>query len=508
MRQATATAPRRPEPGASATRPEPEPWTRPALGPRDRAFTLAGVLISLLLAGIDHTIVATAGPAIQEDLRIRASLYAWLTTAYLVTSTVMLPVYGKLSDLYGRKPILLIGVSLFLLGSLLAGLSPSTGMLIGARAVQGLGAASLFTSALAVIADLYPPHLRGRYMGLLSGTMGVSSVVGPLVGGVITDTLGWHWAFFVNLPIGAVAIWLIATRMPRLGGRPRTARVDVAGAVALVVAVVPLLVLVSLLGGEGGGGATGGAGLAGALGALGLAGTVAFVAIERRAADPILDLRLFRNRVIGVATAAQFAQGVVFLFSMVFLPLFLVNVVGVSATGAGVALLPLMAGMVTGSIGAGQLVSRYGGGRRLLLGSLGVLALAFSLLGFVLSPDSSHVSVALMMVLVGLGFGPSLPLYTLAVQNTADSRDIGVVTAASTFARSMGQVLGVTAFGAVFAYALGPARADAAVSMALVPDATLTEALQWLYRIGLAFIAITFALTLRIPASATDGRGE
>src|SRR5690606_15487575 len=184
-------------------------WTPPPLSRRDRFMSMAATLIALSLAGLDQTIVATAGPAIQRDLAIPAALYAWITTAYLVASTVMLPIYGKLSDVLGRKPVLIGGVSLFLLGSLLAGLAPNTLALIAARVVQGLGAASLFTTTLAVIADLYPPQVRGRYMGLIGAVMGITSVIGPLVGGIITDLFGWHWVFFVNLPLGALALAFI-----------------------------------------------------------------------------------------------------------------------------------------------------------------------------------------------------------------------------------------------------------------------------------------------------------
>src|SRR5690606_34947372 len=288
-----------------------------------------------MLAGLDQTIVATAGPAIQQDLQVPAGLYAWITTAYLIGATVMLPVWGKLSDIFGRKPILVVGVVLFLLGSVLAGLSPGTMVLIAARGVQGLGAASLFTTTMAVIADLYPPAVRGKYMGLMGAVMGISSVIGPLVGGILTDTLGWHWVFFVNLPIGGLALWFILSKMPRLPGRGRTAPIDIAGAVWLVVAVVPLLVALSIAGSGEEAGATWW------LVAVGVVGAVLFLRTERRAADPILDLRLFRDRVIGRSTATVFVLGAAFLFSMIFLPLYLVNVVGVSATSAGLALLPL-----------------------------------------------------------------------------------------------------------------------------------------------------------------------
>jgi EmrB/QacA subfamily drug resistance transporter len=446
----------------TASRPAepPEPPSRPrivtaeSLSVRDRRITLAGVMIALLLAGLDQTIVATAGPAIQRDLRIAPALYAWLTTAYLVAATVMLPIYGKLSDRFGRKPILLAGVSIFLTGSLLCGIAPDARILIAARGVQGLGAAALFTTTYAVIADLFPPAARGRYMGLVSAVMGLASVIGPLAGGIITDTFGWHWVFFINLPIGAVALWFIITTMPRLGVHSeRRLPVDVAGALLLVAGLVPFMIALSL--GRGDADASEGYPWSSwqiitmlAVAAVGLA---AFIARERRAPDPILHLELFRNRVVTFGTAAMFVIGGAFLFGIIFLPLFLVNVVGVSATDAGLAMMPLTLGIVVSSVAAGQLVSRVGHAKLLMLSSLVLLAGAFSLLGFTLTPDATQRSVSWLMLLIGLGTGPTLPLYTLVMQAASHPREIGVVTATATFSRLLGQVLGLAFFGTVFA---------------------------------------------------------
>ena len=422
----------------------------------DRTLTMAGVLISLMLAALDQTIVSTAGPAIQRDLRIEPALYAWITTAYLVASTVTLPIYGKLSDRLGRKPVLLAGVGLFLSGSFLCGAAPGALLLICFRAIQGLGAAALFTTTFAVIADLFPPAVRGRYMGLVSGVMGIASVVGPLAGGFLTDALSWRWVFYVNLPVGAVALWFIIARMPSFGSSPsaREKPIDIAGAAWLIAGLVPLLVALSLGRAPGAGGNGGFAWTSWQIIAMlgtSAASLTAFVITERRALDPILHFELFRDRVIGLGSAAVFVLGAGFLFGVIFLPLYLVNVVGISATRAGLTMMPLTLGIVVGSVVAGQLVSHLGRYRMLLVASLLLMLVSFGLMGFTLSPDGSAGDVTLKMLLIGLGTGPTLPLYTLAMQNAARHGEVGVVTGAATFSRSLGQVIGLALFGTLFA---------------------------------------------------------
>jgi EmrB/QacA subfamily drug resistance transporter len=491
-----------------------------------KVATMVGSLLGLLLAALDQTIVATAGPKIQHELGIDPALYIWITTAYLVASTVLVPVWGKLSDLYGRKPILLVGMSIFLLGSALCGFAQTTLQLILFRAIQGMGSGSLFTNAFAVIADLFEPQERGKYQGIFGGVFALSSVVGPLAGGFITDHLTWNWVFFVNLPIGAVALGFVVARMPMLR-RPVEGKItiDIAGVLALVVATVPLLLALSL-------GQTASAhqqcdsgwlwtspqilGLF----ATSLVGAIAFVLIERRAADPILDLRLIRNKPFAIGNLGAFTVGLSFLGAIVFLPLFMVNVVGLSATNSGLTTVPLTMGIVAANITSGQIVSRIGKYKPLLIGAIIMMIVAFLIMGFTLAPDDGQASVSFKMILVGLGLGPTIPLFVLAIQTSVEPRQIGVATSTATFSRSMGATIGAAILGTVFATTLAagmpkfrPAPADAPAAhmeKCAVPAAgghappavkqAFTDAIEAIYRWCAVIAVAGLLVTAFLPA--------
>lgn len=416
------------------------------------------MLLAMFLAALDQTVVATAGPEMQKALHIDASLYTWITTAYLVSSTVLVPVYGKLSDVFGRKRIVLFGVVVFLIASALCGLSQSTGQLIAFRALQGVGSASLFTSAFAVVADLFPPAERGKYSGLFGAVFAVSSLVGPLLGGFITDRFGWHWVFFINLPIGAVALTFIVLRMPAL--KPRLEvhpTIDVIGAVLLALAVVPFLIALTL--GKP-------AVREGELGylwtdwhvlslfAVATVALGAFITWELRVKEPLVDLRLFKNKSVAVGSATVFLLGGAFLTPMVFFPLFMVNVVGVTATASGLTISPLVLGVVAGNVLSGQLVSRIGKYKPLMLGSLVLLIAGFAMMALTLTSSSTQSEVTVKMVLLGLGLGPSIPLYTIAIQNAVPPQQLGVTTSMVTFFRQMGSTVGIAIVGSLFATTL------------------------------------------------------
>ena len=438
---------------------------------RDKALTLTGIMLALFLGALDQTIVSTALPKIVEDLG-GLQRYAWVATIYLLSSTIMVPVYGKLADVFAKRSIVLVAVGLFLMGSFLCGIAGELALLnavtdgmnqlIMFRAVQGLGAAGLFSLAFIVIADLFPPAERGKYQGIIGGVWGIASVLGPLIGGFFTDfggdiipgVEGWRWVFYVNLPVGVVALWFLIQRMPALEPKEKGS-VDIGGALLMFLAFVPLILALQLDKVR----YPWGSSLIVGLLVLALVGLGSFIWRALTSANPLLDLSLFRDAIFRNANLALFFLGGGFIALLIFLPLYMVNVVGVSATRAGISLIPLSMGIVFGATVAGQLVSRIGRYKGLMIFGVCVISAGIFLLSR-MDLTTSYNSITFYMVICGLGMGPSFPLYTLAIQNNVPRNKIGQATSAGQFFRQMGGVIAGAILGAVLASGLGAGLAN------------------------------------------------
>ena len=439
-----------------------------------RRITVIALVIVLLLGALDQTIVSTAMPRIVAQLQ-GLSLYAWVTTVYLLSSTVMVPIWGKLGDLYGRKIILVWGVSIFILGSALCGLSGQFGslpllgggmtQLIAFRGLQGIGGGALFTSAFAVIADLYPPRERGKMSGYFGAVFGLASVVGPLIGGFLTQhgtthlggvtIAGWRWVFYVNLPLSALALFMIIAKTPSLRAG-RGGKIDVLGALLVVAAFVPLLLALSW----GGHQYAWASPTILALLATTLVSLLLFVFVELRTPEPLLPLDLFRNKVFSVGNGASFVISMAFFGAITFVPLYLQLGIGVSATTSGMALLPMMAGLILSSTVSGRLVTRIGRYKPMMLFGA-VMMLAGVLLMTRLTAQTTALGVSWRVFVLGLGLGPSQGLFALAVQNAVPLTRLGVATSSSQFFRQIGSTVGVAVFGAVMTQALSAEVAKA-----------------------------------------------
>jgi EmrB/QacA subfamily drug resistance transporter len=420
---------------------------------REIMVVLGGLSLGMLLAALDQTIVATALPTIVGDLGGLNHL-SWVVTAYLVASTVTTPLYGKISDLFGRKRVFQFAIVVFLAGSALAGLSQNMTELIGFRFVQGLGAGGLITLAMTIIGDVVPPRQRGRYQGYMGAVFALASVIGPLMGGFFVDQLSWRWVFYVNLPVGAVAL-VVTSIVLDLPVRRVSHSIDYVGTALLVGAVGSVLLAVTWGGTQYAWGSV-------TILSLGVAGAVllvAFVAVERRVAEPVLPLYLFRNRVFSVATATMFIVGLAMFGGIIYLPLFLQVVTGSSATNAGLLLLPLILGLMVTAIVSGRVISHTGRYKIFPVTGMLVMATGMYLLS-TMGPTTTRVSASAYMIVLGLGLGMVMQVLVLAVQNAVDPRDLGTATGAATFLRSMGGSFGVALLGAVLSNRLATNLAD------------------------------------------------
>ncbi len=428
--------------------------------------TLGGVLLAMFLSSLDQSIVGTALPRIIADLK-GFEHYTWVATAYLLTSTAMVPVVGRLTDMYGRKWFYIVGIVIFLIGSALCGLSQTMTQLIAFRGLQGIGAGIMMTNAFIVIGDLFPPSERGKYVGLTMSVFGFSSIIGPLLGGFIADHLSWHWIFYVNLPIGLPVILAFIRFFPAFAPLQSRHRIDWAGIVTVVLSVVALVLGLSW----GGVYHWGSPHVVGSL-AASAALLAAFLVTEWRAPEPIMPLRMFRNRVVAVSVTARFGIGMGLFGVIIFVPLFFQFVLGQSATNSGIILMPMMLGMVLGSTLSGQAVSRLGGHYRLqaLLG-LGVLATGMYLMSR-MSPDTTYSRALMNTAVTGLGMGIAMPLFVIAVQNAVPYSIMGVATSSIQFFQSIGQAVGLAVFGSIMAnrFAAYLAGSELVLSLQLPPE--------------------------------------
>ncbi|GAA3606869.1 MDR family MFS transporter [Marihabitans asiaticum] len=499
------------------------PTSRPApyrLSAQNRRV-FVGLMLGMLVASVSQTIVGPAMPRIVAELG-GMDHYSWVATAAMLVSAVSVPIVGKLSDLYGRRGFYLGGIIVFLIGSLICGFAPNFWTLVLGRAVQGLGMGTLMPLSQTIIGDIIPPRQRGKYQGLMGAVFGLTSVAGPLAGGVITDTWGWRWLFFVALPVGAVAFVFVA-RFLHLEHTPRRVQIDYAGIAALVLGLTSLLLALSL----GGTSWAWGSASSVSLFAVAVVALSAFVLVERRAVEPVLPLRLFRRKVFSYAGIAAFGLSMVMFGAIIYIPVYAQGVVGVDATNSGLVLMPLMLGFIIMGILTGQLITRTG--RYLPFMLTGVLVMAFGIYLLTrLTYEATQTQLTVAMIFVGLGLGMAMQQYALVVQNDVTRSDLGVATATVQFFRNVGSTVGIAIFGTVMTSGLAekvrshlPAGAassaqgggfdagsvlDPAALEGLPPQVAtavrqaLAENLHDVFVLGLPILAVVFVATALIPA--------
>ncbi len=414
---------------------------------RAKMEILLAILLALFLGALEQTVVGTALPKVVTDLGGN-DYYVWAVTIYLLTSTITVPFYGKLSDLIGRKPLLLFGITVFLVGSALSGLSQTMWQLILFRGIQGVGAGSLFPIALAVIGDLFTPAERGKYQGLFGAVFGLSFLVGPFLGGVITDTISWHWVFYVNVPIGLVSLYVVWRLLPNVRHPDVSRSIDYLGALVFSVAITFFLIgLTNKQTGEWADLPVGGFVL------IGLAVGAVFLLIESRAREPIVPLSLFRNRTYATSIASTFLVSFGFFGAVIFIPRWFQVVRGSGATEAGYQMFPLLLGLIASSILSGQIIARTGKYKALMVGAITIMTAGIWLMTHV-TADVDLLTLYAWMFVTGIGIGPTLAGFTIIVQNAVSYDKLGVATSNLTFFRQIGGSIGLAIAGTVFGQSL------------------------------------------------------
>jgi len=441
------------------------------LPPRVVLASMAGVVAAMLMAALDGTIVGTAMPRVIADLQ-GFEHYAAVTTVYMLASTVVVPIVGKLSDIYGRKPFLLVGVAIFVIGSALCGAATTMTWLVAARGFQGIGAGFSQAMAFTTIADLYPPSKRGRISGVMGAVFGLSSIIGPAVGGLLTDGPGWRWCFYVNIPVGLIAFLILFFAFPHMvAHREHKPQIDWLGAATLVSGVIPLLLALSWGGRDYPWSSPTVVGLL----AVGVVMTAAFLFVQTRAPEPLIPPALFRQRIVWTSSLAATLTSVAMFGTLLFIPLFIQGVVGRSATESGAVMTPMMFSLIGSSIVAGQLITRLGKYRTLAIIGVSITALGMGLLAQ-MDVTTTYGTVLRNMMIMGIGLGVTMPVFNLAVQNAVDPQHVGVATSSVQFLRSIGGSVGAAVFGAILSNRFAPAFHDAlpAQVAATLPPRMLT----------------------------------
>jgi EmrB/QacA subfamily drug resistance transporter len=486
----------------TAAAPERVSAPRLELPKRQLAVVTVGLLLSQMLSALDTSIVATAMPRIIADLS-GLEFYAWVTTAYLVTSTTVIPISGKLGDLFGRKRFVQIGMIGFLIASALCGLAQSMPQLIVGRAVQGIFGGLITSSTVASMADLYMPATRARMQGVFMSVFAFAAIAGPIVGGILTDQLGWRSVFYVNVPLGILASTVVALTMPASRTVATRAHVDVQGGLLLVGGLVPLLTALTITR-QGGLGSP----LTVGLYLLAVLMLAAFVRVERRAAHPVMPFALFRTPTFTVSVVVSFLATFAMFGSNIFIPLVYQGLLGLSATQSGLYLAPRMVAMVAASLVSGQIVSRID--RYRLVGAAGLVALSSGL--FLLSQvtaSSSEGEVMRDLILIGLGFGSNQPIYQNAVMSAVPHRYVGVASSQVQFWRSLGQTMGVTVLGAVLAARVGATLVDpdtAVTTNAPGAQLSLGSGLHDAFLVAAVMAMIAAVVSLRLKEVPMRGR--
>lgn len=517
---------------------------RPEPTADEKRLTFWALMIVFLLSALDQTIVSTAMPTIIRELN-GLDLYAWVTTSYLLTSTVMVPIWGKLGDLYGRKLILIIGIVIFVVGSWLCGLAGEFGdmplvgdgmmQLIVFRGIQGIGGGALFTTAFATIADLYPPRERGRYAGLFGAVFGLASVVGPIVGGYFTDhgsadiagmhIAGWRWCFYINLPTSVIALAMITLKMPNLG-HTGGGKIDWFGAIFVVLSIGALMLALTFGNDDGWTSPT----VIG-LFAFALVTGIMFLFIERAVKEPILPLSLFSIRAFTTTTIASFVISMAFMGTIVYLPLYLQLGLGIQATNSGMLLLPLMAGLILSATLSGRFVTKTGKYKSMMMGGAIMQFLGIFLMSQ-LGANAEQWDVIWRLFIIGVGLGPSQSLFNMVSQSAAPIRQIGVATSTSMFLRQCGGMIGVSIFGAMLMAKMSESlttqfpgikvdlgemqkmAAMATESGSQLPpqmegfiSSSISNAMSYIFMGSLVIVAVAFIAILFIPQIQLRGRG-